>query len=175
MIFPIFNCPLFTFSKKKKMKQWNFDITGYWIIRAGCSTEKDLELIPTLPNYSKDSWKCPFLPLLKSINWPSLVTQWFVVQNIYSKMHLVSCSNIHRGVTDLLNHKMAKNTKTWISWQQNITFLWRKKILNLFFRWHILKSYCFVAEVTFKEYQLKIKVPQFQKISYINVAVLNQT
>ena len=32
----------------------------------------------------------------------------------------------------------------------NITFLQNKKILNLGLRWHILRSYHFVAEVTFK-------------------------
>ena len=45
---------------------------------------------------------------------------------------------------------LVKNTITWISWERNIIFLWNKKILNLCLRWHILRSYCFVAEVTFK-------------------------
>ena len=45
---------------------------------------------------------------------------------------------------------MFKNTKTCISWEQNIISLQNKKILNLCFRWHILRSYHFVAEVTFK-------------------------
>ena len=85
-----------------------------------------------------------------SINWPSLVASWFVVQKIYSKMHLVSCTNTHRDVTDLVNHGMVKNTKTWISWERNIIFLQNKKILNQCFRWHILRSYCFVVVVTFK-------------------------
>ena len=65
-------------------------------------------------------------------------------------MYLVSCTNTHRDVTDLVNHGMVKNTKAWISWEQNIFFLQNKRILNLCFRWHILRSYCFVAEVTFK-------------------------
>ena len=52
-------------------------------------------------------------------------------------------------VTDLVNHGMVKSTKTWISSEQNIIFL-QKKILNLCFRWHILRSYHFLAEVTFK-------------------------
>ena len=54
----------------------------------------------------------------------------------------------HHDVTDLLYHGMAMNRKTWISWKQNITFLRNKKILNLYLRWHILRSYRFVAEVT---------------------------
>ena len=45
---------------------------------------------------------------------------------------------------------MVKNTKTWISWERNIIFLQNKKVLNLCLRWHILKNYRFVAEVTFK-------------------------
>ena len=65
-------------------------------------------------------------------------------------MHLVSCTNTHRDVTDLVNHGMVKNTKTWISWERNIIFLRNKKIVNLCFRWHILRSYRFVMEVTFK-------------------------
>ena len=44
---------------------------------------------------------------------------------------------------------MVENTKTWISSERNIVFLRNKKIVNLCFRWHILRSYRFVAEVTF--------------------------
>ena len=73
-----------------------------------------------------------------------------MVQKVYSKMHLVSCTSAHRDVTDSVNHGMVKNIKTWITWERNIIFLRNKKILNLLFRWHILSSYRFVAEVTFK-------------------------
>ena len=38
----------------KKMKQWNRDMIGYTVIRAGCYIEKDLELSPSLTNCSKD-------------------------------------------------------------------------------------------------------------------------
>ena len=65
-------------------------------------------------------------------------------------MHLVSCTNTHRDVTNLVNHGIVKNAITWISWERNIVFLRHKRILNLCFRWHILRSYRFVAEVTFK-------------------------
>ena len=47
---------------------------------------------------------------------------------------------------------MVKNTKAWISWERNIIFLRNKKILNLFLRGHVLRSYRFVAEVTFKKF-----------------------
>ena len=73
-----------------------------------------------------------------------------MVQKIYLKMHPISCTNTHCDVTDLVNHGMVKNTKTWISWERNITVLQNKKILNLCLRWHILRSYHFVVEVTFK-------------------------
>ena len=69
---------------------------------------------------------------------------------IYSKMHFISCTNPHCDVTDLVNHGMVKKTKTLISWERNIIFLQNKKILNLCFRWQILRSYHFEAEVTFK-------------------------
>ena len=34
-----------------------------------------------------------------------------MVQKIYSKMHSILCTNIHHDVTDLVNHRMVKNTK----------------------------------------------------------------
>ena len=69
-------------------------------------------------------------------------------------MHPVSCTNTHHDVTDLLNRGIAKNTKTWISWEWNITFLRNKKILNLCLSQRILRSYRFVSEVTFRSYNL---------------------
>ena len=68
---------------------------------------------------------------------------------VYSKMHPVWCTNTHH-VTDLVNHGMFKNAKIWITWKRNITFPQNKKILNLCFTWHILRSYSFVVEVAFK-------------------------
>ena len=62
----------------------------------------------------------------------------------------VSWANTHHDTTYFVNHGMVKNTKTCISWEKNIIFQWNKTILNLCFRQHILRSYCFVAEVTFK-------------------------
>ena len=64
-------------------------------------------------------------------------------------MHPVSCTNTHHDVTDLVNYETAKNTKTWISWEQNISFLQHKKNINLHLRWQILRSYHFVAELNF--------------------------
>ena len=61
-------------------------------------------------------------------------------------MYPVSCTDTHRDIIDLVNHWMVKNAKTWISWEQNVTFLWNKK--NLY---PVPQSYCFVAEVTFKD------------------------
>ena len=98
--------------------------------------------------------------MLISINWLILVTSWFGAQKIYSKMHLILCTNTHCDVTDLVNHGMVKNTKTWISWERNIIFLRNKKI-NLCFRWHILRSYRFVVEVTFNNSNLKLAVGQW--------------
>ena len=73
-----------------------------------------------------------------------------MVQKIYSNMRPAPCTNTHHDVTDLANHEMVENTKTWISWEWNIAFLWNKKVLNLCLRWHILGSYHFVVELTFK-------------------------
>ena len=72
-----------------------------------------------------------------------------MVQKTYSRMHSHVLILI-MTMTDLVNHGMVKNKKTWISWERNIIFLRNKRILNLCFGWHIFRSYCFVAEVTFK-------------------------
>ena len=75
-----------------------------------------------------------------------LIELWF---KRYIQKCTVSCANTHYGLTDLVNHGKVKNTKTWISWERNITFLQNKKILNLCLRWNVLRSYRFVVEVTF--------------------------
>ena len=45
-------------------------------------------------------------------------------------MHLVACTNTHHAVTDFVDLGMVKSAKTWISWEQKITFLQNKKILT---------------------------------------------
>ena len=74
-------------------------------------------------------------------------------------MYLLSCTNTHSYVTDTANHWMVKNTKTWISREWNIIFLRNKKIRNLCLRWHILRSYRFVVEVTFHTKQCPAGLP----------------
>ena len=68
---------------------------------------------------------------------------------MWFKRYIQKCTNTHHDVTDLVNHGIVKNTETWTSWEWNITYLWNKKILNLCLRYHILRSCCFVVEVTF--------------------------
>ena len=34
-------------------------------------------------------------------------------------MHTVSCTNTHHYVTELVNHRMLINAKTWVSQEQN--------------------------------------------------------
>ena len=61
----------------KKMKHWNLDITGYWVIGAVCYNEKGLELSTSPPIFQKISEKyCPCLYL--SIDQVWWVTElWF--------------------------------------------------------------------------------------------------
>ena len=88
-------------------------------------------------------WNVPYKPFEKN------EFQKNMVQKIHSKLHPVSYTNTHHDIKDLLNHGMVENTKTWLSWEQSITFLWNKKILNLCLRWHIMRSCHFAVEVTF--------------------------
>ena len=91
-----------------------------------------------------------------------------MVQKIYSKMHPVSYASAHPDVTDLVNREMVKNTKSWISWEWNITFLWNKKILNLCLRGHILRSYLFVVEVIFRSERHNVFTEEIIKIALIS-------
>ena len=88
-------------------------------------------------NSSKDFWR--LLSLLISFNSQSLVAYWVLVEQIYSKMHHVSCTNAYHEVTVLVDHEMIKNTKSWTYRERNITFLRNKIILNVCLIWHILR------------------------------------
>ena len=155
----------------KKMKHWNLGIIGYWVYNWDrlLNWKRTWSLVfgTSLPNCSKDYWKV--LYFFMPINWPSLVTLWFVVQKIYSKMHLVSCTNTHHDITDLVNHGMVKNTKTWIYWEWKITSLRNEKLLNLCLRWYdLIKSEnLFVGEVTFKKNKKKILMIVLNWISFL--------
>ena len=72
---------------------------------------------------------------------------WF--KRLHKNVRSIWCTNAHHDVTDLVNHGMITNWKTWISWEWNITFPWNKKVLNQQLRRHFLKSYRFVTQVTF--------------------------
>ena len=83
---------------------------------------------------------CPCLYLsITRVWWPNE----FWLKRYIQKMHLVLCTNTPHDVTDLVIYRMVKNRKTWISWERNIIFLQNKKVINLGFRWHILRSYRF--------------------------------
>ena len=126
MTFTVFKCPSFTFSKKKEtLESWH-----NWLLRNWCRL-LNRKGPGTRPHSSKlFKWFLNLFSLFISINWPSLATWRVVVQKTYSKMHPVSYTNIHRDVTDLVNHWMVKNRKSWISWERKITFLRNKKFLT---------------------------------------------
>ena len=109
-----------------------------------------LQIVQVIPeNYCS----CWYLSIGQVWRLDELWFKWYI------QKCTVLCTNTHHDVTDLLNHGMVKNTKTWISWERNITFLWNKKILNLCLRRHFLWSYCFVAEITFnKKGNIKCKI-----------------
>ena len=84
---------------------------------------------------------CPCLYLsIGQVWW--LNELWF---KKYIQKYTVSCTNTHHDITDLANHGMVENTKPWISWEQNIEFLWNKEILNLCLRWHIFEKLLFYS------------------------------
>ena len=131
----------------RKMEHWNLDIIGYWVIEAACLIWKGPGNYPQCPKLFKR-----FLKIIALVYIHQLIKfchSVFVVQKIYSKMHPASRTNFYDNVTDLVIYEMVTNTETWISWERNITFLQNKKFFNLLLRWHILRSYRFLAETTF--------------------------
>ena len=142
MAFTIFNCPLIHLCKK--MKHWKLDLICYWV--TGAKFKRTWNLAPVLQIVQKITENyCPRLYL-------SGVQVWWL-HEFWFKRYIQKCTLPHLLIliaTDSVNHGMVKNTKTWISWEQNIIFLQNKKILNLCPRWHVQRSYHFVVEVTFK-------------------------
>ena len=75
---------------------------------------------------------CPCLYLsIDQVWWVNEL--WF--KRYIQKSFLSHILIAHYEVTDLVGHRMFKNTKTWISREQNITFLRNKKILSLCLIW----------------------------------------
>ena len=66
---PFLIVPYSPFQKDDTLESWH---NLLWVIEAGFSIKKNLELSPTPPTCSNDSWK--LFRLTISINWPSLVT-----------------------------------------------------------------------------------------------------
>ena len=135
MTFTIFNCRLIHIFKK--MKHWNLDIVGYWGIWADCKIEKDLEPNPSPPNFSKVSWPIDQVWRLNEL-WFKRYSQKCTLSHV---LILIVTLQILQ-ILGLLKIKIFDYLENGIQLFYEI-----KKFLN--YAWHILKSYCFVGEVTF--------------------------
>ena len=130
------------FLKIETLESWDNWLLSNW---SRFLNWKDLELSTSPPNCSKDSRKVFALVFVCQLaKFDDLMSCGS--KDILKKC-TVSCTTTHHDITDLVIHGVFENTKNWILWEQNITFLWNKKVLNLFLRWHILRSYLFVVQV----------------------------
>ena len=136
-MFTVFNCALLTFSKNKTLESWHNWLLSNW------NRLLNWKGSGTLSQSSKFSKR--FLKIIALACIHLSIGQGWWLNELCFKRYIQKCTKTHHDVTDLINHRMTKNTKTWIFWEQNKTFLQDKKILNL-----SLRSYHFVAEVTFK-------------------------
>ena len=141
--YTIFNCPLFTSSKK-----WNTGILAYLVIELFgqvAKLKRTLNLAPVSQILQKITENyCPWLYLSADQVW------W--LHDVWFKRYIQKCTLSHvliLIVTSLI-WKIMESLKIQKLEERNIIFLRNKKILNLRFRWHILRSYGFVAEVTFR-------------------------
>ena len=55
------------------------------------------------------------LPMSIHISGPNLMTKWFTIQNIYSKMHFTSSHNDYYDIITYEVDGMAGNVKNWVS------------------------------------------------------------
>ena len=146
---PFLIVPYSHFQKNETLESWNS-----WLL-SNLSRLLNWKGPGTKLQYSKMFKRFLKITALASIYQ---LTNFGDLMSCGSKMHLVACTNTHHDVTDFVDLGIAKNTKTWISLERNITFLGNKKVLNLRLRWHILRSYCVEAEVTFKSFFLFIRL-----------------
>ena len=76
-------------------------------------------------------------------------------------------------VTDFVNCGMVKNTKNLISRVWSITSSRNENILNLYLRWHILRSIFFVMEITLNHRQI-LRMKKYFSVKSL-FSVLTQT
>ena len=112
-------------------------------LKRTCNIGPDLQIVQKIP----ESY-CPCLYLVTG--------QVSLLHELWLQRYIQKCILFHVLILIMTSQiwqitGWLKNTKTWMSWERNITFLRNKKILNLDLRWHILRSYHFVTEVTFKD------------------------
>ena len=126
-------------------------------------------LNPSPPDCSKDSWKIIALVFIYQLaNFGDLMS--YGSKDIFKYAPCL----FHHDVTDMVNQDMAKDTKIWVSWEWNVNFLWNKKILNIYLRWHISRNYCFVAEVIFRSQGYRVWCRSNQKFLPYSHYIKNQ-
>ena len=118
LTFIIFKCPLFIFLKK--IKYWNLDIF--------CNLSNWSNLL---------NWKGPgtwpqFSTLFK--RFLKIIALVYISQlaksgKFWFQRYIQKCTLSHYDLTASVNHGIVKNTKTWISWERNTTFLRSKRFL----------------------------------------------
>ena len=66
-------------------------------------------VLQTAQKISENYWPCLHLSIGQVWHLNEMFRRYIqkIIQKIYSKMHLASCTNTHRDVTDLVNHCMV--------------------------------------------------------------------
>ena len=133
------------------MKHWHLGIFGYWVIGQVAKFKRTWNLAPVSQIVQKITENyCTCLYLSTGQVW------W--LHDLWFKRYIQKCTLSHvliLVVTSLIWSIMEWLKIQKLEWERNIIFLRNKKILNLCCRWHILRSYRFVAEVTFKTQDLR--------------------
>ena len=120
--------------------------------------------LPFQKNETPESWHNWLLSnWSRMLSWkrPEIVpncSKVLYVQKIYLKMHPLSCTNTDHDFTDLVNDRMVKKSKTWISWERNITFLRNKKIHKGYFCYKTITSQNLPFEVAVKNFLFHRKI-----------------
>lgn len=91
----------------QKNKRHKLIIIGFWLIAVDWYINVGLDLGPSPPNHHA-KYLLRILPMTIPFLWPSFVTKWFIIRNIYLKCIL--SANIHYCVrtfeVDCLKNRM---------------------------------------------------------------------
>ena len=130
-----------------------------WTMRLGRSQKRCISFVQDCSLLNLGEYCLKIIPMTTSDTWPGIMTKWFTIQKINSKM--CSAKTTSQDVTALI-----------VIWKFEFrkSRIWKRKTLQLCPKGYIFKSYYCLAELAFKwvnnllACRKLFKIVTFQKI-----------